>query len=59
MYLDGALKVFLLNSKEELNAFIQKERNNGEQNNVEWIVENNQLRFNRVYLLQKDLINFQ
>jgi len=59
LYLDGALKVFLLNSKEELNAFIQKERNNGEQNNVEWIVENNQLRFNRVYLLQKDLINFQ
>ena len=40
--------MFLLNSKEELNAFIQKEKKNGEQNNVEWVVENNQLKFNRV-----------
>ncbi len=48
LYLDGALKIFLLNSKEELNQFIQKEKKNGEQNNVEWIIENDKLRFNRV-----------
>jgi len=48
LLLDGALKVFLLNSKEELNEFIQKERKNGEQNGVNWAVENNHLRFVRL-----------
>jgi len=55
LYLEGALKVFLLNSKEELNAFIQKEKKNGEQNNVEWVVENNQLKFNRLEDTQNKL----
>ena len=49
LQLDGALKVFLLNSRDELNNFIQQERKNGEQNGIEWRVENNQLRFIRVY----------
>ena len=48
LYLDGALKVFLLNTQEELNQFIVRERKNGEQNGVEWNVENNQLRFIRL-----------
>jgi 26S proteasome regulatory subunit N12 len=48
LQLDGALKVFLLNSRDELNNFIQQERKNGEQNGIEWRVENNQLRFIRL-----------
>jgi len=49
LLLAGAQKVFLLNSKAELDQFIQKEKGNAEQNGVQWIVvNNNQLKFVRI-----------